>query len=80
LKNLISRYGLSKFIHTCNYLLDKSEYLTRKDIASISKTSCYGKDYIEYRDRNLKICVNVQFTGTNVNIDFTGSSEQIVLH
>ena len=76
LVKLIEKYGITKFEECCNFLIKKSEYLTRKEVERFSGIF-EGEDYIEYRDKLLKIKVQIQFVKGDVIVDFSGSSEQV---
>lgn len=78
---LYERYGRAAMERFLAELLDRAETLTRRAIAKIRPGTYSFEDYLDDdgidRDRRVRIRATVTVDGSDLHIDFTGSSEQV---
>ena len=80
-EELLSKYGKDDVIASCNQLMDYTERLMRREIAKIPDGEYFAEGFLDddgrNRDKTLPIKVCVKVTGDSVEIDLTGSSDQV---
>lgn len=78
-KELVRKYGLHVFRKCTTMLLDYSENMVRRFIASLPDGSYRGIDHLDDDgcvDEPAKVQVNVHIKGDSMTVDFDGSSPQ----
>ncbi|NPB00143.1 MAG: hydantoinase B/oxoprolinase family protein [Crenarchaeota archaeon] len=76
LKELVDRYGLSRFRSCVEYSLDYCEKLARARLRELS-FECHGFDYVEVNDHLCKIGVTIRIRGSLVDVVFDDTCRQI---
>jgi N-methylhydantoinase B len=81
---LLDRYGLETVTAASDWLLNYSERMMRSEIEKLPAGTYYAEQYIDgFLDdpdpskKDLKIAVTVTIEGSEITIDFTGTSPQI---
>ena len=77
---LASRYGTSRFLELCQFLIDYSDTALAAEIGSWPDGRYEFEDYEDHdglSDRSVPIHVVVTVDGSSVEFDFAGSSEQV---
>ena len=80
-EELLKKYGKDDVITACNQLMDYTERMMRAEIEKIPDGDYKAEGFLDDdgRDRNktlpIKVCVKVR--GGDVEVDLTGSSEQV---
>ena len=80
-EELLSKYGKDDVITACNQLMDYTEKMMRAEIEKIPDGDYKAEGFLDDdgRDRNktlpIKVCVKIR--GSEVDVDLTGSSEQV---
>lgn len=80
LKELIDRFGVGTVRAGMRMLLDRSEQRMRAAIARIAPGTYYYEDYLDSDNigaRPVFVCVAVTVAGSELRIDFAGSSPQV---
>ncbi|MBI1988194.1 MAG: hydantoinase B/oxoprolinase family protein [Betaproteobacteria bacterium] len=80
LKELIARFGVATVRAGMRMLLDRSEQRMRAAIARIAPGTYYYEDYLDSDNigtRPVLVCVAVTVAGSELQIDFAGSSPQV---
>ena len=80
-EELLDKYGKDDVISSCNQLMDYTERLMRREISKIPDGEYFAEGFLDddgrNRDKTLPIKVCVKVTGDSVEIDLTGSSDQV---
>ena len=80
-EELLDKYGKEDVIASCNQLMDYTEKLMRREIAKIPDGEYFAEGFLDddgrNRDKTLPIKVCVRITGDDVEVDLTGSSDQV---
>ncbi len=80
LQRLCAEHGIDRFLQVASELMDYAEQRTRSAIARIPDGSYRFFDFVDYdgieRGKPVRIEASVTVTGSNVIVDFTGSSSQ----
>jgi N-methylhydantoinase B len=80
LLRLCEEYGVSRFQQITGELLDYAERLTRRAIEKIPDGTYRFEDYVDYdgieQGKPVRIAATVTVDGSNIIVDFTGSSPQ----
>ena len=80
LQRLCAEHGVDRFLQVANELMDYAEQRTRAAIARIPDGTYRFFDFVDYdgieRGKPVRIEASVTVTGSNVIVDFTGSSPQ----
>jgi len=81
---LVREYGLEQVLAASEYLMDYSEKMLRREIELLPDGVYIAEGFVDgFEDdpdlskRDLKIAVSVKIEGSDIHIDFTGSSPQI---
>jgi len=81
---LVSEHGLKVVLASSKYLMDYSETMLRREIAKLPAGTYYAEGFVDgFEDdpdvtkRDLKIAVSVKVEGSDIYIDFSGTSPQI---
>ena len=79
---LVREYGLENVLAASEYLMDYSEKMLRREIEKLPDGTYTAEGFVDgFEDdpakRDLKIVVTVKVQGSDIHIDFTGSSPQI---
>lgn len=81
---LVREYGLEQVLAASEYLMDYSEKMLRREIERLPDGVYTAEGFVDgFEDdpdpskRDLKIVVSAKIEGSNIYIDFTGSSPQI---
>ncbi len=80
-EELLSKYGKDDVITACNQLMDYTEKMMRAEIEKIPDGDYKAEGFLDDdgRDRSktlpIKVCVKIR--GSEVEVDLTGSSEQV---
>ncbi len=80
LKELMARFGVDTVRAGMRMLLDRSERRMRAAIAKIAPGTYYYEDYLDSDNigtRPVLVCVAVTVAGSELEIDFAGSSPQV---
>ena len=78
-KALVEKYGLSVFRECTSMLMDYSEGISRRFIASLPDGDYIGVDYLDddgIVDEPVRVQVNVHIRGDEMEVDFEGTSPQ----
>ena len=78
-QEIIKKYGLQVFKKCTTMLLDYSEYMVRRFIASLPDGEYQGVDHLDDDgciDEPVKVQVNVHIDGDSMAVNFDGSSPQ----
>lgn len=78
---VLDRYGLEAFLDCCRHLNDYSELLTREAIEEMpdgiyTQESTFADDGFGNSDRPQQIRVTITVRGSNLEVDYTGTSAQ----
>ena len=80
-EELLDKYGKDDVISSCNQLMDYTERLMRREISKIPDGEYFAEGFLDddgrNRDKTLPIKVCVKVSGDSVEIDLTGSSDQV---
>jgi N-methylhydantoinase B len=80
-EELLEKYGKDDVIASCNQLMDYTERLMRREIAKIPDGEYFAEGFLDddgrNRDKTLPIKVCVRIKGDDVEVDLTGSSDQV---
>ncbi len=83
-KELVEDHGLDRVLAASEYLMNYSEKLLRAAILAVPDGVYYAEGFVDGFEedpdetkRDLKIAVEVTIAGSEITIDFTGSSPQI---
>ena len=80
-EELLKKYGKGDVVASCNQLMDYTEKLMRREIAKIPDGEYRAEGFLDDDGRNrgktlpVKVCVRVK--GNGVEVDLTGSSDQV---
>jgi N-methylhydantoinase B len=77
---LVQRYGLDTFRASCTGAFKQSERMMRGEIEKIPDGIYKAEDYLENTgtsDDPIKIAVTIEIQGDSVNIDYTGTDNQV---
>jgi N-methylhydantoinase B/oxoprolinase/acetone carboxylase alpha subunit len=82
--DLVKRYGLDTVLAASEYLMNYSETMLRQEIAQLPNGTYYAEGFFDgYLDspdpakKDLKIAVTLTIKGSDLYVDFTGSSPQV---
>jgi N-methylhydantoinase B len=81
---LVRDYGLENVLAASQYLMDYSETMLRQEIERLPDGTYEAEGFVDGFEndpdpakRDLKIAVSVKVEGSDIHVDFTGSSPQI---
>jgi N-methylhydantoinase B len=75
---LARKYGVSSLLEAWNTILGYTETYTRSLLREIGLTGSYSaRDYLELGDDLINIDVKIEFHGDHVEVDFSGTHEQV---
>jgi N-methylhydantoinase B len=80
-EELLEKYGKEDVVAVCNQLMDYTERLMRREIAKIPDGEYFAEGFLDDDGRNrdvtlpVKVCVRIK--GDDVEVDLTGSSDQV---
>ncbi len=81
LLELFDEYGTDVVLAHMKELVERAEAMTRAKIAEIPDGTYSFEDYLDNDgidlDRRVKICITVTKKGTELEVDFTGTSDQV---
>lgn len=81
LEELVRRYGVSGLVQAMDVLIERAEQLTRAAIRAIPDGTYAFEDYLDndgiLLDVPVRICARITVAGSDVTVDFTGSSPQV---
>jgi N-methylhydantoinase B len=78
-KALVEKYGLSVFRECTSMLLEYSEGMSRRFIASLPDGDYTGLDHLDddgIEDKPVRVQVNIHIRGDRMDVDFDGTSPQ----
>ncbi|MDC1383898.1 hydantoinase B/oxoprolinase family protein [Candidatus Puniceispirillum sp.] len=78
--SLVNKYDGNSFREHCEALHDYAEKIIRKQIAKLPDGKYKYEDYLDGVGENpepIKFCVSINIKGDHVNIDWTGTSQQV---
>ncbi len=80
-EDLLKKYGKNDVINACDQLMEYTEKMMRGEIAKIPDGDYFAEGFLDDDGRNrektlpIKVCVKVR--GDDVEVDLTGSSDQV---
>ncbi len=74
---IAKKYGTESLLEVMEKMLVRSERMLRRRIAHIPQGKYQGEDYLEAKDKILRIKATIEIKEGNILIDFRGSDEQV---
>lgn len=79
---LIERYGPDTVMSAAYDWMDYSEKMLRREVEKIPDGSYYAEGWVDDDARNrgvpIKVAVTIQIAGSDITVDFTGSSPEVL--
>jgi N-methylhydantoinase B len=73
----LDEYGLADLEEVSRQILDKSEQTIRGAIQAVPDGTCDFEMYLDGLDQPLRIAVRIEVRGSDIDVDFAGSSPQV---